>query len=183
MQTWWKKISTNPPTVARLMASWNFSEDWNLLVAHTTQDLEADGVFFADPDLGDLEIQRYADDRIDDTFDNTNWTFKGRFGALEAVYTGAFTDRETVQLVDYSDYLFVGQYLPYYICDASVTYPGSGPLATVDGLPAGTCEAPVLFVNSLTETEVKSHEFRLVFDQAGPFSGTVGFFTSDLELR
>ena len=168
---------------ARLMASWNFSEDWNLLVAHTTQDLEADGVFFADPDLGDLEIQRYADDRIDDTFDNTNWTFKGRFGALEAVYTGAFTDRETVQLVDYSDYLFVGQYLPYYVCDASVTYPGSGPLATVDGLPAGTCEAPVLFVSSLTETEVKSHEFRLVFDQEGPFSGTVGFFTSELELR
>ncbi len=167
----------------RLMASWDFSEDWNLLVSHTTQDLEADGVFFADPNLGDLEIQRYSQDTIDDTFDNTNWTFKGRIGALEAVYTGAFTDRETIQLVDYSDYLFVGQYLPYYVCDASVTYPGSGAMATPDGFPAGNCEAPNLFVSSLTETEVNSHEFRLVFDQMGAFRGTVGFFTSELELR
>ncbi|MBJ38112.1 MAG: TonB-dependent receptor [Gammaproteobacteria bacterium] len=168
---------------ARLMGSWDVTDDWNVLVSHTTQDLEADGVFFADPDLGDLEIQRYSQDSTDDTFDNTNWTVTGRIGELEAVYTGAFTDRETVQLVDYADYLFVGQYLPYYVCDASVTYPGSGPLATVDGLPAGNCQAPNLFVNSLTETEVTSHEFRLVFDQMGAFRGTVGFFSSELELR
>ena len=43
--------------------------------------------------------------------------------ALDALYTGAFTKRETDQRVDYTDYLYVGQYLPYYICDSSVTYP------------------------------------------------------------
>jgi iron complex outermembrane receptor protein len=56
---------------------------------------------------------------------------EGRLGALEALYTGAYTERTTDQIVDYSDYLFVGQYLPYYICDGSVTYPA--------GAPTGTC--------------------------------------------
>ena len=164
---------------ARLTGSWDVNDDWNLLVSHTTQDLEADGVFFADPhdDLGDLEIQRYSQDSTDDTFDNTNWTLTGRLGDLEAVYTGAFTDRETIQVVDYTDYLFVGQYLPYYVCDSSVTYPGEGEV------PTGTCQAPNLFVNSLTDTEVNSHEFRLVFDQLGAFRATVGLFSSELELR
>jgi hypothetical protein len=53
------------------------------------------------------------------------------------VYTGAFTDRETDQVVEYTDYMFVGQYLPYYICDTSVTYPGSA-------TPSGTCYEPDL---------------------------------------
>ena len=29
---------------ARLTGSWDVNDDWNLLVSHTTQDLEADGV-------------------------------------------------------------------------------------------------------------------------------------------
>ncbi|MEM7365128.1 MAG: TonB-dependent receptor plug domain-containing protein [Pseudomonadota bacterium] len=159
---------------ARLMASWDFSEDWNLMVSHTTQDLEVDGVFFADPDLGDLEIQRFTADRAEDNFDNTNWTFTGRIGALEAIYTGAFTDREGVQLIDYTDYLFVGQYLPYYICDGSVSYPAAA--------PTGNCNAPFLSVASVTSTEVDSHEFRFATDPSNSFRATFGAFFSELVL-
>ena len=49
-------------------------------------------------------------------------TLEGLVGDLEVVYAGAYTDRTTDQMVDYTDYLFVGQYLPYYICDYYVTY-------------------------------------------------------------
>ena len=160
---------------ARLTALWEFSPDWSLTVAHMRQNVEADGVFFADPTVGDLAIQRYENDRLEDSFNNTNWTLEGRIGELETIYTGAFTDREADQMVDYADYMFVGQYLPYYVCDGSVTYPS--------GNPSGTCQAPNMFVNSLTETDVNTHELRFSTDSDSAIRATFGGFYSDLELR
>jgi len=162
-------------TGGRISALWDINDDWELLVAHQRQDLESDGVFFADPSLGDMEIQRYSDDKIEDSFDNTSWTLTGLLGELELVYTGAFTNRETDQLVDYTDYLFVGQYLPYYICDGSVTYPAAD--------PAGTCQPPNLFVDSRTDVEVQTHEFRFTTDQSRALRVTAGAFYRDLELK
>ena len=159
----------------RVSGLWDINDNWSLLVSHQAQDVESDGVFFADPNLGDLEVQRYANDRIEDSFNNTSWTLDGMIGALEVVYTGAFTDRETDQVVDYSDYLFVGQYLPYYICDGSVTYPG--------GAPTGTCQAPNLFVDSATQTETMTHEIRFLTDSSKSWRVTAGAFFSDLELQ
>lgn len=160
----------------RVSGLWDINDSWSLLVSHQMQDVDADGVFFADPDLGDLEVQRYANDRIEDSFNNTNWTLDGMIGALEVVYTGAFTDRDTDQVVDYSDYLFVGQYLPYYICDGSVTYPGAA-------APSGTCQAPNLYVDSTTETEVWTHEIRFLTDASKSWRMTAGAFYSDLRLQ
>ena len=160
---------------ARLTALWEFSPDWSLTVAHMQQNVEADGVFFADPTVGDLAIQRYENDRLEDSFNNTSWTLEGRIGELEAIYTGAFTDRKAEQMVDYADYMFVGQYLPYYVCDGSVTYPS--------GDPSGTCQAPNMFVNSLTETDVNTHELRFSSDADRAIRATFGGFYSDLELR
>lgn len=158
----------------RLSLLWAINDDWTLNVSHTQQELESDGVFFSDPNLDDYEIQRYSQDNIEDRFHNTAWTFEGRIGDLEVVYTGAYTDRETNQIVDYTDYLFVGQYLPYYICDGSVTYPS--------GDPSGTCQSPALFVNSRSETEVMTHELRVSTDPTRRVFATVGAFYSDLEL-
>jgi outer membrane receptor protein involved in Fe transport len=163
-------------TGARVSASWDITPNWNLLVAHTTQDLEADGVFYADPNLGDLDVQAYQDNRLEDGFDNTAWTLTGRIDALEVVYTGAFTQRESDQVVEYTDYLFVGQYLPYYICDTTVTYPG-------DAAPSGTCFEPDLNVASFSQTEVQTHELRISTDPAKPLRATLGAFYSDLTLE
>ena len=152
--------------------------DWRVTLAHARQNIESDGVFFADPELDgldDLEIQRYEPDRLEDDYSNTSWTVEGRLAMLDIVYTGAYTDRETQQRVDYTDYLFVGQYLPYYICDGSVSYPGD------DG-PNGTCQAPNLFVNSTSNTEVFTQEFRVNTPQEERFRITAGAFYSDLEL-
>ncbi len=163
-------------TGGRIAARWDMNDNWRFDLAYATQDIESDGVFFADPNLGDLEIQRFSPDTIDDSFDNLSWTVTALFGELEAIYTGAYTDRETDQITDYTDYLFVGQYLPYYICDGAVTYPG-----TAD--PAGTCQPPNLFVDSLTNTEVQTHEIRFTTDQSKRWRVTAGAFFSDLELK
>ncbi|WP_297733877.1 TonB-dependent receptor [uncultured Maricaulis sp.] len=158
----------------RLSALYDFNADWSLTVMHMQQQLDSEGVFFMDPTLGDLEIQRFEEDELDDYFHNTSWTLEGRLGALEMVYTGAYTDRNTDQRVDYSDYLFVGQYLPYYICDGSVSYPG--------GAPSGTCQAPNLFVQSDTRTKVFTQELRFNTPEDRRIRATFGGFYSDMEV-
>ncbi len=150
-------------------------DNWNATLVYAQQSIESDGVFFADPHLDDLEIQRYSEDSISDDYDNMSLTLEGSIGDLEFVYAGAYTDRETDQIVDYTDYLFVGQYLPYYVCDGSVTYPGAAG-------PAGTCQAPNLLVDSTTNTDVESHEIRVNAPINDKMSITAGAFMSDTEL-
>ena len=153
-------------------------ENWNATLVYAEQTIESDGVFFADPNLGDLEIQRYSDDHISDEYENMSLTLEGSLGELEAVYAGAYTDRETNQIVDYTDYLFVGQYLPYYICDYYVTYTTYAP----GGVPTGSCGTSDLFVDSTTNTKVESHEFRVNAPINDKMSITAGVFMSDTEL-
>ncbi|MEL6567935.1 MAG: TonB-dependent receptor [Pseudomonadota bacterium] len=168
----------NDTTYAGFRAAglYEFNNDWSLLVSHARQQIDSDGVFFADPELDDYDIQRFSDDTVEDSFHNTSWTLEGSLGALEAVYTGAFTERTTDQTVDYSDYLFVGQYLPYYICDGSVSYPGAAG-------PTGTCQDPALFVKSATDTTVQTHELRFNTPAENRLRATFGAFYSDLELK
>ncbi len=153
-------------------------DNWNATLVYAQQTIDADGVFFADPNLGDLEIQRYTQDEIKDEFDNMSLTLEGTIGELEVVYAGAYTDRDTNQMVDYTDYLFVGQYLPYYICDYYVTYTTYAP----GNVPTGTCGAPNLLVDSYTNTEVTSHEIRINADINDKMSVTAGVFMSDTTL-
>ena len=153
-------------------------KNWNALATVAQQTIDADGVFFVDPNLGDLEIQRYTEDVIEDEFDNMSLTLKGSIGDLEVVYAGAYTDRTSDQMVDYTDYLFVGQYLPYYICDYYVTYTTYAP----GNVPTGTCGAPNLLVDSTTNLEVTSHEFRIHANLNDTTSLTAGVFASDTEL-
>ncbi|QZD86717.1 TonB-dependent receptor [Qipengyuania psychrotolerans] len=163
----------------RLTGLYEFNPDWTVTLAHSRQSVESDGVFFADPELGgldDLEIQRFEEDRLEDDFSNTSWTIEGRLAMLDVVYTGAYTDRSTEQRVDYTDYLFVGQYLPYYICDGGVSYPGASD-------PSGTCQAPNLYVSSLSNTKVFTNEFRFSTDADARVRTTGGLFFSDLELE
>lgn len=163
----------------RVSALHEFNEDWSLSVGYAHQELDSEGVFFFDPSLDQgLAINRFEDESLEDDFDNVNWTLKGRVGGLEALYTGAFTQRDTEQRIDYTDYLFVGQYLPYYICEGSVTY-----ASFYSGTPAGTCFAPNSAVPSVSETKVQTHEFRVNTPAENRWRATAGAFYSDLQLR
>ena len=150
-------------------------DNWNALLTVAEQEIEAEGVFFVDPTLDDLEIRRYSPDSISDKYENMSLTLEGSLGELDVVYAGAYTDRESNQVVDYTDYLFVAQYLPYYICDYSVSYPASTGAV-------GTCGAPDLYVDSTTNTEVETHEVRINAPINDTVSITAGVFLSDLEL-
>ena len=154
------------------------NDNWDALISYTKQDIDSDGVFFADPTLGDLEVTRFHDDDIHDEFDNISLTLEGSIGDLEVVYAGAYTDRSSDQRIDYTDYLFVGQYLPYYICDYYVTYTTFAP----GNVPTGDCGAPDMYVDSLVDSEVQTHELRINAPLNDTMSLTAGVFMSDLEL-
>ena len=160
----------------RISALWNINDNWSLQVGAMAQEIDSDGTFYVDPNLdGDYEIQRFERENVKDEYTNFNWTLEGRLGALDVIYTGAFTDRETDQRVDYSDYLFIGQYIPYYICDVGVSYPGSA-------APSGTCQAPNLYTTNKVDSEFQTHEIRFSTDQSKGLRLTAGAFYSDMEL-
>jgi len=164
------------------------NDNWDALIAVSKQNLESDGVFFVDPDLGDLEVQRYHDDRLTDDYDNFSVTLEGSIGDLDIVYAGAYTDRASDQIIDYTDYLYVGQYLPYYICDYYVTYQTyvtgttADNLGVEDGQPVGHCGAPDLYVDAINDLSVSTHELRINTDISDNMNLTAGVFISDLEL-
>ncbi|WP_444930656.1 TonB-dependent receptor [Microbulbifer sp. SSSA002] len=142
------------------------SDDWSLLVQHTHQDLEADGVFDHDPDeVGDLEVHRYFEDSLEDSFDLTSWTLEGRIAALDVVYTGAYLDREVEQSMDYTGYNDVGNYVAYYTCNY------------VD-----TCYDPTKGYVGTVENTRTSHELRLSTPQENPLRLTAGVFYEDIEI-
>ena len=162
----------------RVSALWEVTPDWTVNIAHQRQSLESDGSFFADPQLDgldDLEIERFETDRLEDDFSNTSLTIEGRIAMLDVVYTGAYTNREADQRADYTDYMFAGQYLPYYICDGSVSYPGAA-------APSGTCQPPNLYINSFSETEVFTQELRFSTPDDWRIRFQGGGFYSDLTL-
>jgi len=170
------KDNSNPVTYEGFRASvaTQINDDWDALVTVATQDIESEGVFFVDPDLDDMQIQRYSDDYNNDSFDNMSLTLEGTVGDLEVVYAGAYTDRATDQNIDYTDYLFVGQYVPFYICDGVTNYTAVA--------SAGTCQAPDMYVAHTGSTEVSTHEVRISGDINDTTSFTAGVFLSDLEM-
>ena len=54
----------------RLSLAHEINDNWSALATYANQTIETDGVFFSDPTLGDLEVQRYHNDTLDDEFDN-----------------------------------------------------------------------------------------------------------------
>ena len=163
----------------RIAAQWDINDNWRISAGAMAQKIESDGTFYTDPNLSDdYQIQRFEKEFVEDEYTNVHWTIEGRIGALEVLYTGAFTERETDQRTDYSDYLFIGQYIPYYICDYYVSYTSFAP----DGLPTGTCQAPNLYTTNKVDSEFTSHEIRFTTDQEKRFRITAGGFFSEMEL-
>ncbi len=82
-------------TGGRFSISYLFNEDWDVLVQHTQQSLDTEGVFAYDANLsGEQSVNRFNPDENDDDFGLTTWTFNGRLAMLDVVYTGGYLDRD-----------------------------------------------------------------------------------------
>ena len=169
---------------ARIGAKYWFNDDWTGRLTFMTQTLETDGVFDYDPELGDLEVQRYYDDHLEDEFDQIAWTVEGRLGALDLLYTGAYLDRNIEQSVDYTGYNNVGAFIAYYTCtydnpDYIVNY-GIDPDVITD---VRTCLDPTKGFSGKQDIGRDTHEFRLFTPADKPVRAIVGLFYDKFKLE
>lgn len=153
---------------ARLGVLTQLTDDWQLLVQHTMQTLEADGVFDYDPAVGDLQVERYYPDALEDEVNITSWSLEGTVDDLELVYTGSFLDRTIDQSIDYTGYNNSGAYIPWYTC----TY--DSPRVCLD---------PTKGFQGYQEHQRTTHEFRVSTELSEQLSITAGVYLDDFELQ
>jgi outer membrane receptor protein involved in Fe transport len=152
---------------ARFGLSYIINEDWKLLVQHTQQTLETEGVFSYDPNLeGETSVNRFIPEDNDDEFGLTTWTLEGRLDKLDIVYTGGYLNRDINSTIDYTGYTNGGLFSAYYVCNH---YEAATPADE-------RCLDPTKFYKEETETKRMTHELRMNTDVENDWRVTAGIF-------
>jgi outer membrane receptor protein involved in Fe transport len=155
---------------ARFSAAYKMSEDWDLLVQHTQQTLETEGVWAYDPNLeGDTSVNRFAPDENTDEFGLTTWTVNGRLGQLDLIYTGGYLNRDITSTIDYTFYTNGGLFSAYY-----VAYPGDGTYSELFD--------PSKFYKEDTNNTRITHEFRVSTPVENRIRAIGGIFLDEQKL-
>ena len=158
----------------RFGMSYLINDDWSLLVQHTAQSLETEGVFAYDPNLdGESSVNRFTPEDNDDEFGLTTWTLEGRLDKLEVVYTGGYLDREISSTIDYTGYTNGGLFAAYYVCNH---YEAATPADE-------RCIDPTKYYKEQTDTSRLTHELRFNTDADNSWRVTAGIFYDDQELK
>jgi iron complex outermembrane receptor protein len=151
----------------------NFNEDWSLLVQHTAQTLNTDGVFSYDPNLeGESSTNRFIPEDNQDEFGLTTWTLEGRLAKLDVVYTGGYLDRNIDSTIDYTGYTNAGLYSAWYGCSYG------GDLEASEEY----CADPTKWYKEKTETSRSTHELRFNTSSDNAWRVTAGVFYDDQTL-
>jgi outer membrane receptor protein involved in Fe transport len=156
---------------ARFGLSYLINDDWDLLVQHTQQSLDTEGVFAYDPNLeGESSTNRFIPEDNDDDFGLTTWTLEGRLKQLDIVYTGGYLDREINSTIDYTGYTNGGSFAAYYACNYA-------------GTPeTQECVDPTKFYKEATSTSRVTHELRVNTSAENRWRITAGVFYDSQEL-
>lgn len=157
---------------ARFGLSYLFNDDWELLVQHTQQSLDTEGVFAYDPNLeGETSTNRFVPENNNDDFGLTTWTLEGRLEHLDLVYTGGYLDRDINSTIDYTGYTNGGSFAAYYVCNYA-------------GVPETEqeCLDPTKFYKEQTSTSRITHEFRINTSSQNAWRVTAGVFYDSQEL-
>jgi outer membrane receptor protein involved in Fe transport len=161
----------------RLALSWQINDNWSLDLMHVRQELDTDGVFDFEPDVGDLKVTKFNENNLKDKVNISTWSLNGRLGELDLIYTGSFLKHRATQVADYAGYSNIGLYLPYYECDRGVYY-----TADYNGNIGNTCYAPNKSYQVRNRTKRMTHEFRMTSPADKRLRGTVGLFYDDNKL-
>ncbi len=166
----------------RFSLAYEPTDNFGLLVQHTQQSLDVDGVFAYDPNLdGKSNVTRFTRDTSEDEFGLTTLTINGRIGKLDMIYTVGYLDREMESYVDYSGYTNGGGYQTYYLCPG---YADDGTWARVGagGTPV-TCHDPeAQYIDDNSNKRV-TQEFRVSMPDEFRMRVTAGAFFDEQTTR
>ena len=178
----------NPVTTTggRLSLRWKPAPDWDVLIAESIQNLDAEGLSTAYPLGSDqqvlrpLQVTSFVPTYNRDKYENTAWTVNGKVGQFNVIYTGAYTDRHVVQQNDYTNYsrTLYGQ---YYECTGGNNGGfGSGP-ASGPVVPA-QCYSPVTYWHDKVHSTHLSQEARISTPSDWRLRGVAGAFYEQLRI-
>ena len=157
---------------ARFGLSYLINDEWDLLVQHTQQSLDTEGVFAYDPNLeGESSTNRFTPENNNDDFGLTTWTLAGRLEYLDIVYTGGYLNRDINSTIDYTGYTNGGSFSAYYVCN----YAGVSESEQ-------ECLDPTKFYKEETSTSRITHEFRVNTTAENRWRVTAGVFYDSQEL-
>ncbi|MFT6917610.1 MAG: iron complex outermembrane receptor protein [Cognaticolwellia sp.] len=157
---------------ARFGLSYLINNDWDLLVQHTQQSLDTEGVFSYDPNLkGETSTSRFMPENNNDDFGLTTWTLEGRLEQLTVVYTGGYLNRDINSTIDYTGYTNGGSFSAYYVCNYA-------------GIPEAEqeCLDPTKYYKEETSTSRTTHELRMNTSAENRWRVTAGVFYDTQEL-
>jgi iron complex outermembrane receptor protein len=156
---------------ARFGLAYIINNDWDLLVQHTQQSLDTEGVFSYDPNLdGESSTNRFIPENNNDDFGLTTWTLEGRLEHLTLVYTGGYLDRDINSTIDYTGYTNGGLFSSYYVCNYAAA------------AEAQKCSDPTKFYKEETSSSRTTHELRFNTAAENRWRVTAGVFYDTQEL-
>ena len=158
---------------ARIGIAHDINDNWDLLVQHTAQTLEAEGSFLAEPNLAEDASGKFAPEYNRDEFGLTTWTLTGRLSQLELIYTGGLLDRQVDSLIDYTYYNNGGGYITYYLCSGNI----------YDLTDPNHCYDPRKFDVEDTANRRITHEFRVHTDPTRRWRVLGGVYFNDVETN
>jgi outer membrane receptor protein involved in Fe transport len=82
----------------------DLDDNWTVTPTFMYQKMKSHGVFFFDPKLGDLKIDRFFPEKNKDRFWQAALTVEGKIANFDVTYAGAYMDRPTFSTADYTDY-------------------------------------------------------------------------------
>ena len=82
----------------------DLNDNWTATPTFMYQKTKANGVFFDDPQLGDLKIDRFRKEPTRDRFWQAALTVEGKIHNFDVTYAGSYMDRPTFGISDYTDY-------------------------------------------------------------------------------
>jgi len=172
----------NPVTYQGIRAEllYKFSDDWDLLISQSYQDMHSQGVFYQQPFASDgaplqpLQVTLFNTSYNKDKFESTAWTVNGKFGDIKAVYTGGYLVRNVDQTGDYTNYAR-GVYADYYQCYGPTTYNLGPPLSS-------TCYSPSALWHAVEQNKHFQNELRFSTPDEWRLRGILGAFWEDNKL-
>jgi outer membrane receptor protein involved in Fe transport len=157
---------------------YKFSDEWDLLITQSYQNMNSQGVFYQQPFASDgaplqpLQVTLFNPGYNKDKWESTAWTVNGKFGDIRAVYTGGYLVRHVDQAGDYTNYAR-GVYADYYQC--------YGPGAYSPGLPP-KCFSPSSAWHAVEQNQHFQNELRFSTPDAWRLRGILGAFWEDNKL-
>ena len=146
----------------------DLNENWTVTPTVMHQYSKLNGFYAYDPTLGDLNVQRFRDEYSKDEFTQAALTIEGNVSNFDVTYAGAYLDRPTSGLSDYTDYTVA--YDSYY-----ESYGGLANYFYFQD-SAGNNINPTQYIYGEEHFKKMSHELRIATPQEWRFRAMVGAF-------